>query len=428
MSSARIIGRAVQGRIRSRIEFGDPLNNVAMQNILNIIKFSEATLVLTFLIPFTFFAVHTKYKNDDTRRGYELFLIITSIILAALTISKFATGMRGMPLPQKLLMLSHIGPCLLTIMCIAKFRELNRKIELLTEKGSPAPQVVVERAPDHTAQAEAIAEQFMQNDMDPLSWSELVLSSTVAQEIENLLTLLQNPEAGARLGVQIPKGILLQGPPGTGKTSIAKLVAKTAGLNLFQLHTSEILSGTSTASMWQMMQKAAAKTPAAILIDEIDLLGKSRANDPHPEADKTLRQLLQVFEVVDRTPGLYLLATTNRADLVDEALKRPGRLTKTISTQLPNCEERNLMFELYLAKLPVNQDIVTAKLAERSDGASGAVIRAICNQAGMNALQRAHDRQIPLSVSQVGPKDVDAAVKQYMDHKVQAPRAAANAA
>jgi transitional endoplasmic reticulum ATPase len=194
------------------------------------------------------------------------------------------------------------------------------------------------------------------------------------------------------------------------------LLARSTGLAFYTLHTSDIMGGAlqTDKRLMELLTNAARNAPALIFIDEIDLIGKCRDSGPNPQADGVLRQLLQLIDEIEKTPKLYLVAATNRSDLVDEALKRPGRLSKVISTNVPDFDEREAIFRLCLSRLSVDDDLDLYYAVEKSEGASGATIKAICNQAGINSLQRfnlSEDLQGNWSINDV---DLQEAVDQYM--------------
>jgi transitional endoplasmic reticulum ATPase len=203
--------------------------------------------------------------------------------------------------------------------------------------------------------------------------------------------LLRDPATAKRYGITVPKGILLNGPPGTGKTTIAKVIANEANLAFFALQTNEVVSkwvGESEKNLTKLFNAASRSAPAVIFIDEVDSIAKNRSEGNAQHADNLLNHLLQLMDGVIQREGVYIIAATNRADLVDPALKRGGRLNKTIEVPLPNSQARSKLFALYLSKLPIGGVVNIDALAQATEGKCAADIREICNQAGLNAFKR----------------------------------------
>jgi transitional endoplasmic reticulum ATPase len=206
-----------------------------------------------------------------------------------------------------------------------------------------------------------------------------------------VVDLLKDPATAKNYGIDVPKGILLNGPPGTGKTTIAKIIASTAELSFFVLKMDEVISkwvGESEKNLTRLFKAAAKHAPAVIFIDEVDSIAKNRSEGNAQHADNLLNHLLQLIDGVITREGIYIIAATNRADLVDPALKRGGRLNKVIEIPLPSLEARQKLFSLYLAKLKLREPADVLQLARRTNGKAAADIRTICNQAGLNAFKR----------------------------------------
>lgn len=215
------------------------------------------------------------------------------------------------------------------------------------------------------------------------------------EEIFELVKILKNPEKFERLGAKIPKGILLLGPPGTGKTLLAKAVAGEAGVPFFSLSGSEFIEmfvGVGAARVRDLFKKAKAKAPSIIFIDEIDTIGRVRGSanifQSNDERESTLNQLLAELDGFDTNTRVIILAATNRGDVLDPALLRPGRFDRHIQLELPNLVERTAIFEVHMKPLKLAADVDKDLLAAQTPGFSGADIANICNEAALIAAQR----------------------------------------
>jgi len=215
-------------------------------------------------------------------------------------------------------------------------------------------------------------------------------------EVKEIVDFLKNPKLFTRLGAKIPKGILLIGPPGTGKTLLAKAVAGEARVPFFIISGSEFVEmfvGVGAARVRDLFKQAKEKVPCIIFIDELDSIGRSRgkgaflsgAND---ERESTLNQLLTEMDGFGSNSGVIVLAATNRADMLDPALLRPGRFDRHIYLELPNLSEREAIFKVHLRQLVVDGTIDIHFLASQTPGFSGADIANICNEAALIAARR----------------------------------------
>jgi SpoVK/Ycf46/Vps4 family AAA+-type ATPase len=312
------------------------------------------------------------------KHTHNVFFFI-SIAAALAVIAVLAAQGWRMDLNNRLLLLLHLGPPILTLAFISRLREAGDLSRLV--QGRMGPQTA----------AEEYAPKPLNDDIERIGWDDLVIGSKLKSELQSVIDLLKYPKRAREFGIETPKGILLEGPPGTGKTTLAKVVANTAGVAFFALRMDEVVSkwvGESEKNLSRLFDAAAEHAPAVIFIDEVDSIGKNRSGGSSGFSDNLLNHLLQLTDGVVKTEGLYIIAATNRAELVDEALKRPGRLDKVIQVPLPNTANRRRMFDIHTAKLHLAAEVSLDELAQVTAGASGATIKAICNQAGLNAFQR----------------------------------------
>lgn len=218
-------------------------------------------------------------------------------------------------------------------------------------------------------------------------------------EVREIVDFLKNPKQFTRLGAKIPKGILLIGPPGTGKTLLAKAVAGEAKVPFFIISGSEFVEmfvGVGAARVRDLFKQAKEKVPCIVFIDELDAMGRTRgkgaflsgAND---ERESTLNQLLTEMDGFSSNSGVIVLAATNRADVLDPALLRPGRFDRHIYLELPNLRERESIFKVHLRPLVLDNTIDIPFLATQTPGFSGADIANICNEAALIAARKKAD-------------------------------------
>lgn len=230
-----------------------------------------------------------------------------------------------------------------------------------------------------------------------VTFKDVAGSEEAKEEIAEIVKFLKAPDKYRRLGAKIPKGVLLVGPPGTGKTLLARAVAGEAGVPFFSLSGSEFIEmfvGVGAARMRDLFQKAKAKAPSIIFIDEIDTVGRARgrvsAFQANDERESTLNQLLAELDGFDTNTGVIVLAATNRGDLLDPALLRPGRFDRHIYLELPNLRERKAIFNVHLRPLKLAKDVDLEIIVSQTPGFSGAAIANVCNEAALIAAR--HDK------------------------------------
>jgi len=215
------------------------------------------------------------------------------------------------------------------------------------------------------------------------------------REVEEIVDFLRNPETYTKLGAKIPKGVMLVGPTGTGKTLMAKAVAGEANVPFFSLSGSEFVEmfvGVGASRVRDLFKQAKEKAPSIIFIDEIDAVGRARSKvnafQSNDERENTLNQLLTELDGFGTNTGVIVLAATNRADILDKALLRPGRFDRHIYLELPNKQERIEIFQVHLKPIKKAKDIDVKLLASLSPGFSGADIANICNEAALIAARK----------------------------------------
>ncbi|WP_028981524.1 ATP-dependent zinc metalloprotease FtsH [Sporocytophaga myxococcoides] len=215
------------------------------------------------------------------------------------------------------------------------------------------------------------------------------------EEVKEIVDFLKNPTKFTKLGGKIPKGALLIGPPGTGKTLLAKAVAGEAGVPFFSLSGSdfvEMFVGVGAARVRDLFKQAKEKAPCIIFIDEIDAIGRSRGRGQIPgandERENTLNSLLVEMDGFSTDSGVIILAATNRPDVLDSALLRPGRFDRQISIDKPDIVGREQIFNVHLKPLKLSKELDAKKLAAQTPGFAGAEIANVCNEAALIAARK----------------------------------------
>ena len=218
------------------------------------------------------------------------------------------------------------------------------------------------------------------------------------EEVMEIVDFLKNPKKYTALGGKIPKGALLVGPPGTGKTLLAKAVAGEANVPFFSISGSdfvEMFVGVGASRVRDLFRQAKEKAPCIVFIDEIDAVGRARAKNggfsSNDERENTLNQLLTEMDGFGTNSGVIVLAATNRADILDQALMRAGRFDRQIHVELPELKEREEIFQVHLRGLKVDPDFDIEFMAKHTPGFSGADIANVCNEAALTAARRNHE-------------------------------------
>ncbi|XP_011913279.1 PREDICTED: paraplegin isoform X3 [Cercocebus atys] len=232
-----------------------------------------------------------------------------------------------------------------------------------------------------------------------VSFKDVAGMHEAKQEVREFVDYLKSPERFLQLGAKVPKGALLLGPPGCGKTLLAKAVATEAQVPFLAMagpEFVEVIGGLGAARVRSLFKEARVRAPCIVYIDEIDAVGKKRSTTmsgfSNTEEEQTLNQLLVEMDGMGTTDHVIVLASTNRADILDGALMRPGRLDRHVFIDLPTLQERREIFEQHLKSLKLTQSstFYSQRLAELTPGFSGADIANICNEAALHAAREGH--------------------------------------
>ncbi|HZR81084.1 MAG TPA: ATP-dependent zinc metalloprotease FtsH [Candidatus Binatia bacterium] len=234
---------------------------------------------------------------------------------------------------------------------------------------------------------------------DRVHFSDVAGVDEAIEETREVVAFLKEPSKYTRLGAKLPTGVLLVGPPGTGKTLLARAVAGEAGVPFFSLSGSdfvEMFVGVGAARVRDLFGDAKKKAPCIIFIDELDAIGKSRAGQGpvvggYDERENTLNQLLVEMDGFDKTAGVVLIAATNRPEVLDPALLRPGRFDRQILVDRPDREGRLAIFRVHVRHLKLAADVDLATMAAQTVGFVGADIANLCNEAALLAARRSRD-------------------------------------
>ena len=234
---------------------------------------------------------------------------------------------------------------------------------------------------------------------NPVKFSDVAGVDEAVEEVKELVDFLKKPDKYTKLGGKLPKGVLLVGPPGTGKTLLAKAVAGEADVPFFSLSGSdfvEMFVGVGAARARDLFSEAKKNAPCIIFIDEIDAIGKSRANSSvygggYDERENTLNQLLVEMDGFDASIGVIIIGATNRPEVLDPALLRPGRFDRQVLVDKPDLKGREAIFKVHTRHLKLSKEVDLHRLAAQTPGFAGAEIANVCNEAAILAVRKNHN-------------------------------------
>ena len=234
----------------------------------------------------------------------------------------------------------------------------------------------------------------LSNENDKKSFKDVAGLKEEKEEVAELIDFLKNPKKFEKLGARIPKGVLLVGPPGTGKTLLAKAIAGEANVPFFFISGSdfvELFVGVGASRVRDMFKEAKRNAPCIIFIDEIDAVGRQRGTGlggGHDEREQTLNQLLTEMDGFGENEGIIIIAATNRPDVLDPALLRPGRFDRQVTVSLPDANEREAILKVHAKNKILDKSVNLANLSLRTPGFSGADLENLLNEAALLAVRR----------------------------------------
>lgn len=234
------------------------------------------------------------------------------------------------------------------------------------------------------------AKRYTQNDKN-VTFNDVAGQEEAKYELEEVVDFLKHPDKFQRLGARVPKGVLLVGMPGTGKTLLAKAAAGEAGVNFFHMSGSdfvEMFVGVGASRVRDLFDQGRKNAPCILFIDELDAVGRTRGagyGGGHDEREQTLNQMLVEMDGFDTKDGVIILAATNRPDVLDPALLRPGRFDRQVVVDMPDMKERKAILSIHAKKVQLEDDVDLEKVARSTPGTSGADLANLVNEAALFA-------------------------------------------
>src|SRR5687768_1515728 len=254
--------------------------------------------------------------------------------------------------------------------------------------------------------------KLVSKDTPKTTFADVAGADEAIEELQEVKEYLENPAKFQAMGAKIPKGVLLYGPPGTGKTLLARAVAGEAGVPFFTISGSdfvEMFVGVGAARVRDLFEQAKTQAPAIVFIDEIDAVGRHRGagvGGGHDEREQTLNQLLVEMDGFDTRTGVILMAATNRPDILDPALLRPGRFDRQVVVDRPDLAGRRAILTVHARGKPLDPDVDIDVLARRTPGFTGADLANVLNEAALLAAR--HDRK------QIGMFELEEAIDRVI--------------
>ena len=279
------------------------------------------------------------------------------------------------------------------VLSIAFFIMIGRLISRMLMKNMGIDQNISPNAMMFGSQGKSGAKMYVEDDKTQIHFKDVAGQDEAKESLQEVVDFLHNPKKYEAVGAKMPKGVLLVGPPGTGKTLLAKAVAGEASVPFFSIAGSEFVEmfvGMGASKVRDLFKQANEKAPCIVFIDEIDTIGKKRdaggmgGND---EREQTLNQLLTEMDGFDGTKGVIILAATNRPEVLDPALLRPGRFDRRVNIELPDIIGRESILKLHAADVKLADDIDFNVIARMTPGASGAELANIINEGALGAVR-----------------------------------------
>eukprot|EP00362_Geleiidae_sp_MMETSP1317_P002287 CAMPEP_0201281788 /NCGR_PEP_ID=MMETSP1317-20130820/4042_1 /ASSEMBLY_ACC=CAM_ASM_000770 /TAXON_ID=187299 /ORGANISM="Undescribed Undescribed, Strain Undescribed" /LENGTH=558 /DNA_ID=CAMNT_0047592641 /DNA_START=1498 /DNA_END=3174 /DNA_ORIENTATION=+ len=240
--------------------------------------------------------------------------------------------------------------------------------------------------------------RLLSDQQDKVTFEDVAGIDEAKEELNEIVNFLKNPKKFTRLGGRIPKGVLLMGPPGTGKTLLARAIAGEADVPFFSISGSdfvEMFVGVGASRVRDLFVQGKKNAPCIIFIDEIDAVGRHRGaglGGGHDEREQTLNQLLVEMDGFESNEGVILISATNRPDVLDPALLRPGRFDRQVVVSLPDIRGRKKVLEVHMKKTPIEDDVDALVLAKGTPGFSGADLENLVNEAALLAAKREKEK------------------------------------
>jgi len=269
------------------------------------------------------------------------------------------------------------------VLIIGAWLVLSRNAQKMMSRGGPFGGLIKQRS-----------HRFEKESSVKVTFDDVAGLKAAKQDLREIVDFLREPERFQRLGGKVPRGVLLIGPPGTGKTLLARAVAGESGVPFFSMGGSEFIElfvGMGASRVRELFAEAKKVAPAIIFIDEIDAVGRSRGTGlggGHDEREQTLNQLLSEMDGFSRNDLTVVLAATNRPDVLDSALLRPGRFDRRVMVDRPECAARLSILGVHAKGKPIGQDVSLQEIAQNTPGFSGADLANLVNEAALSATRR----------------------------------------